>query len=79
MHVVGDERSVERNTEPLPRHQEKDVEEDVQDVLGEHQGVEAGALVDRILVICLQLVECDNLEMFSIIKLCTNSYYSYVT
>ena len=77
--MVGDERSVERNTEPLPRHQEKDVEEDVQDVLWEHQGVEAGALVDRILVICLQLVECDNLEMFSIIKLCTNSYYSYVT
>ena len=64
MHVVGDERSVERNTEPLAGHQEEDVEEDVQDVLWEHQGVQAGALVNRILVICLQLVECDNLEIF---------------
>ena len=55
--MVGYERSVKRNTEPLPRHQEEDVEEDVQDVLWEHQGVEARALVDRILVICLQLVK----------------------
>ena len=72
MHVVGDERSVECDTEPLPRHQEEDVEEDVQDVLWEHQGVQAGTLVNRILVICLQLVECDNLEIFLIIKLCKN-------
>lgn len=64
--VVGYKRGVEGNTEPLSRHEEEDIEEYVQDVLREYQGVQAGALVDRVLVICLQLVECNNLNTFKI-------------
>ena len=52
MHVVGDQRSIEGNTEPLPGAQEEEVEQDVEDVLRQHQRVQAGALVYRILVIC---------------------------
>ena len=50
--VVGDQRSIEGNTEPLPGAQEEEVEQDVEDVLRQHQRVQAGALVYRILVIC---------------------------
>ena len=63
MDVVGYKRGVEGDAEPLPRHEEEDIEEDVEDVLRKHQGVQAGALVDRILVICLQLVEGNNLNI----------------
>ena len=62
MNVIGDQRSVEGDTEPLPRAEEEEVEQDVEDVLGQHQRVEAGALIYRILVICLQLIECDDLQ-----------------
>ena len=50
--VVGDQRSIEGNTEPLPGTQEEEVEQDVEDVLRQYQRVQAGALVYRILVIC---------------------------
>ena len=62
MNVIGDQRSVEGDAEPLPRAEEEEVEQDVEDVLGQHQRVEAGALIYRILVICLQLIECDDLQ-----------------
>ena len=66
MDVVSDEGGVEGDAEPLAGHEEEDIEQDVQDVLGEHQGVQAGALVDRVLVVCLQLVECNNLKIWII-------------
>ena len=60
MHVVADEGDVEEEGEELAGDEEKRVEEDVEDVLGQHERVEAVALVDRVLVVRLQLVECCN-------------------
>ena len=62
MHVVADEGDVEEEGEELAGDEEKRVEEDVEDVLGQHERVEAVALVDRVLVVRLQLVECDDLR-----------------
>ena len=60
--MIGDERDVETEREPFLGEEEEDVEEHVEDVLGQHQGVQAVALVDRVLVVRLQLVERDDLE-----------------
>ena len=62
MHVVPDEGDVEKEGEELARDEEEGVEEDVEDVLGEDERVEAVALVDRVLVVGLQLVERDDLR-----------------
>ena len=62
VHVVADEGDVEEEGEELAGDEEKRVEEDVEDVLGQHERVEAVALVDRVLVVRLQLVECDDLR-----------------
>lgn len=51
--VIGDQRQVETEREPLPGEQEQQVEEDVQDVLGQDQGVQGVALVNRVLVVRL--------------------------
>ena len=64
--VVGDEGRVEAEGEPLAGEEEQHVEEHVQDVLGEHQRVERVALVDRVLVVRLQLVERDDLKVWQI-------------
>ena len=61
VNVVGDQWSVEEDREPLPGYQEHEVEEHVQDVLGEHQGVQGGTLIYGILVISFQLIKCDDL------------------
>ena len=61
MHVVADEGDVEEEWEELSADEEEGVEEDVEDVLGEDERVEAVALVDRVLVVRLELVEGDDL------------------
>ena len=60
--MVADERGVEDEREPLAGEQEEEVEEEVQEVLRQHERVEAVALVDRVLVVRLQLVEGNDLE-----------------
>lgn len=62
VHVVGDERDVDAEREPLAGKQKKKVEEEVEDVLGEDERVEAVALVDRVLVVGLEFVERDDVE-----------------
>ena len=62
MYVVADEGDVEEEGEELAGDEEEGVEEDVKDVLGEDERVEAVALVDRVLVVRLQLVEGDDLR-----------------
>ena len=62
VYVVSDEGDVEEEGEELSGDEEEGVEEDVQDVLGEDERVEAVALVYRILVVRLQLVEGDDLR-----------------
>jgi flagellar biogenesis protein FliO len=59
--VVADEGRVEDDREPFSGDEEEQIEEDVQDVLGQHQRVQAVALVDRVLVVGLQLVERNDL------------------
>ena len=66
MYVVSDEGDVEEEGEELSGDEEEGVEEDVQDVLWEDERVEAVALVDRVLVVRLQLVERDDLWKISI-------------
>ena len=66
VYVVSDEGDVEEEGEELSGDEEEGVEEDVQDVLGEDERVEAVALVYRVLVVRLQLVERDDLWKFGI-------------
>ena len=68
MDVVCDERDVEDEGEPLSTDKEEKVEEEVKDILGKDKGVETGALVDRILVVGLQLVERDDLLQTKLYK-----------
>ena len=37
--MIGDKRSIESDAEPLPRKKEEDVEENMEDVLRQHQRV----------------------------------------
>ncbi len=60
--MVRDKRYVEAQREELPCEEEEQVEEDVQHVLGQHQRVQAVALVDRVLVVGLELVKRDDLR-----------------
>jgi len=62
VNVVGDQRSVEEDREPLPGYQEQQVEGDVQDVFWQDEWIERCALIDRILVVSFQLVKGDNVE-----------------
>ena len=61
--MIADEWSVDKQREPLSGHEEENVEKDVKDVLGQDQRVQAVALVDRVLVVGLQLVEGDDLKV----------------
>ena len=59
--MVGYERNVDGEREPLPHTQEEEGGDHVQAVLGQYQGVQAGALVNGVLVLCHQLVKSDQL------------------
>ena len=72
VYVVSDEGDVEEEGEELSGDEEEGVEEDVQDVLWEDERVEAVALVYRVLVVRLQLVERDDLWKISICFVCMN-------
>jgi len=67
--VVADEGRVEDDREPFSGDEEEQIEEDVQDVLGQHKRVQAVALVDRVLVVGLQLVERNDLKFNETLKL----------
>ena len=60
--MVGDKRSIESDAEPLPGKEEEDVEENMEDVLRQHQRVQTGALVYRILVVSFQLIKSNDLQ-----------------
>ena len=62
VNVVPNEGQVEGQAEELSGDEEQKVEEDVHDVLGQDQGVQAVALVYRILVVSLQLVKSNDLQ-----------------
>ena len=60
--VVSDEWGVEDDREPFSGDEEEQIEEDVKDVLGQHQRVQAVALIDRVLVVGLQLIERNDVK-----------------
>ena len=60
--MVSNEGNVEENGEPFPSKQEENVDEDVEEVLWEHQWVQAVTLVNWVLVISLQFIKRNNLK-----------------
>ena len=76
VHVVADEGDVEEEGEELAGDEEKRVEEDVEDVLGQHERVEAVALVDRVLVVRLPLVDTViQYKLFIMLQIVQNKIY----
>ena len=51
------EENVDGEREPLPHTQEEEGGQHVEAVLGQYQGVQTGALVNGVLVLCHQLVK----------------------
>ena len=51
--MVSNEGYVEENCEPFPSKEEENVDEDVEEILWEHQWVQAVTLVNWVLVIGL--------------------------
>lgn len=66
--VVSDERDIEAQREELASDQEQHIEEHVQDVFRQHQRIQRATLIDRVLVIRLELVERDDLQLKTLIN-----------
>ena len=57
MDVIPNEREVKSQAEEFSSDEKEQVEEGVHDILRQNQWVQTVALVDRIFVVCLQLIE----------------------
>ena len=55
--VIPNEREVKSQAEEFSSDEKEQVEEGVHDILRQNQWVQTVALVDRIFVVCLQLIE----------------------
>ena len=55
--VIPNEREVKSQAEKFSSDEKEQVEEGVHDILRQNQWVQTVALVDRIFVVCLQLIE----------------------
>jgi len=62
VHMIGNQRRIKNQAEPLPSHQEHNVEEHVKDVLREDQGVQRSTLIYGVLVVGFQLIKCDDMK-----------------
>lgn len=62
MHMIGNQRDIQCKRQPLASDKKEDVEKSVKNILWKHQRIEAVALIDRILIVRLQLVESNNLR-----------------
>ena len=60
--MIGDKWSIESDAEPLPGKEEEEVEQDMEEVLGQHRRVQTGALVYRVLVVSFQLIKSNDLQ-----------------
>ena len=65
--MISNEWNVEEDGEPFPSKQEENVDEDVEEVLWEHQWVQAVTLVNWVLVIGLQFIKRNNLNQINIL------------
>ena len=62
MNVVSYEGEVEEYGEPLPGAEEQNIDQNMEDILRQHQGVQTVALINRVLVVSFQLIESNNLK-----------------
>ena len=60
--MIGKKRNIQQQGKPFPSEEEENVEEDMQEVLRENERVQTGALVNRVLVVSLQLIKSNNLK-----------------
>ena len=51
MNVVSYERDVEEYGEPLPGTEEQNIDQNMENILGQHQGVQTVALINGVLVV----------------------------
>jgi len=62
VNVVGDQWGVEEEGEPFTGEEEEEVEECVEGVFWEDERIKTLTLLDRVLVVCFELVECDYMK-----------------
>ena len=67
--MVGNERSIDENGDPLPSKQEEKVDEDMETILRQHQGIQTVALVNGVLVVSLQLIKSYDLKKQKLLKI----------
>ena len=60
--MICNERSVDEESEPLPGEEEENVDEEVETILRQNQGVQTVALINGVLVVSLQFIKCDDLQ-----------------
>ena len=61
--MIGKQRNIQQQGKPFTSEEEENVEEDMQEVLGKNKRVQTGALVNRVLVVSLQLIKSNNLKI----------------
>ena len=62
MNMVSNQRNVQCKRQPFTSDKKEDVEKGMQYILWQHQRIETVALINRILVVGLELIESNNLE-----------------
>ena len=60
--MICNERSVDEESEPLPGEEEEEVDEEVETILRQNQGVQTVALINRVLVVSLQFIKSYDVE-----------------
>ena len=60
--MIGYERDVEQDCEPLPGKQEENIDGNMDDVFWQNQRIETVALIYWVLVVGFKLIESNNLK-----------------
>ena len=62
VNVVSYEREVEEYRQPFSSHQEEHIDQDMENILRQHQWVQTVALINGVFVIGFKLIESNNLK-----------------
>ena len=60
--MIGYERDIEQDGEPLPSKQEENIDGNMDDVFWQNQRIETVALIYWVLVVGFKLIESNNLK-----------------
>ena len=60
--MVTDQKNIYEFGKKFPANNKQNVEKHMKGVLRNHQGIQKVALINRVFIIGLKLVECNNLE-----------------